>query len=255
MLGLHFLKGSFLYSGLRDCCRSIRIGKILVESDVDTHEARVVYARFPEDVKTRKVILMYPIMSSGNTVIKVRLPTHQGRFTIPLIELLLKTFIFVVGRYSFEGTSSVWGEYCSSQLILHSTCRPFRSLSLSSCKFLSNYGGPPLVFTLKQNFEKMFALEERIPFNYRFSIPDENSDFRSSSRGTQSFRTEIFWHRLKIRKDQAGLLWRISISNRFIIISSIYHYVFLIFDFGSFKLYTTKTKILIYSSNSFTPSF
>lgn len=51
------------FQGLRDCCRSIRIGKILVESDADTHEARVVYARFPEDISRRKVLLMYPIMS------------------------------------------------------------------------------------------------------------------------------------------------------------------------------------------------
>ncbi|XP_053987726.1 uracil phosphoribosyltransferase homolog isoform X1 [Hylaeus volcanicus] len=60
----------FSFQGLRDCCRSIRIGKILVESDVDTHEARVVYAKFPDDICERKVLLMYPIMSTGNTVIK-----------------------------------------------------------------------------------------------------------------------------------------------------------------------------------------
>ncbi|KOB70843.1 Uracil phosphoribosyltransferase [Operophtera brumata] len=40
--------------GLRDCCRSIRIGKILVESDTDTHEAHVVYAKFPEDIARRQ---------------------------------------------------------------------------------------------------------------------------------------------------------------------------------------------------------
>ncbi|KAJ4438837.1 hypothetical protein ANN_14790 [Periplaneta americana] len=62
--------GEAMEQGLRDCCRSIRIGKILVESDADTHEARVVYARFPEDISSRKVLLMYPIMSTGNTVIK-----------------------------------------------------------------------------------------------------------------------------------------------------------------------------------------
>lgn len=62
--------GEAMEQGLRDCCRSIRIGKILVESDADTHEARVVYARFPEDISNRKVLLMYPIMSTGNTVIK-----------------------------------------------------------------------------------------------------------------------------------------------------------------------------------------
>ena len=56
--------------GLRECCRSIRIGKILVESDADTHEAKVVYARFPEDVSRRQVLLMYPICATGNTVVQ-----------------------------------------------------------------------------------------------------------------------------------------------------------------------------------------
>lgn len=47
--------GEAMEQGLRDCCRSIRIGKILVESDVETHVARVVYARFPEDIANRMV--------------------------------------------------------------------------------------------------------------------------------------------------------------------------------------------------------
>ncbi|CAL4129349.1 unnamed protein product, partial [Meganyctiphanes norvegica] len=78
--GLQFVKGNCgvaivrsgeaMEQGLRSCCRSIRLGKILVESDLDTHEAKVVYAKFPEDISQRKVLLMYPIMSSGNTVIK-----------------------------------------------------------------------------------------------------------------------------------------------------------------------------------------
>lgn len=51
--------------GLRDCCRSIRIGKILIESDFDTHEAKVVYAKFPDDIAERKILLMYPIMSKN----------------------------------------------------------------------------------------------------------------------------------------------------------------------------------------------
>lgn len=63
--------------GLRDCCRSIRIGKILVESDAETHAAKVVYARFPDDIAKRQVLLMYPIMSTGNTVVQVCLFTFQ----------------------------------------------------------------------------------------------------------------------------------------------------------------------------------
>lgn len=78
--GIKFLRGSCgvsiirsgeaMEQGLRDCCRSIRIGKILIQSDEDTHEANVVYAKFPVDVHSRKVLLMYPIMSTGNTVNK-----------------------------------------------------------------------------------------------------------------------------------------------------------------------------------------
>lgn len=55
--------GEAMEQGLRDCCRSIRIGKILIQSDEDTHEAHVVYAKFPQDIALRKVLLMYPIMS------------------------------------------------------------------------------------------------------------------------------------------------------------------------------------------------
>lgn len=62
--------GESMEQGLRDCCRSIRIGKILVERDADTHKARVVYARFPDDIDKRQVLLMYPIMATGNTVIE-----------------------------------------------------------------------------------------------------------------------------------------------------------------------------------------
>lgn len=62
--------GEAMEQGLRDCCRSIRIGKILIQSDDDTHDARVVYANLPKDINQRKVLLMYPIMCTGNTVTK-----------------------------------------------------------------------------------------------------------------------------------------------------------------------------------------
>lgn len=49
--GLRFVKGGCgvsivrsgeaMEKGLRDCCRSIRIGKILIQSNEDTHEAKV----------------------------------------------------------------------------------------------------------------------------------------------------------------------------------------------------------------------
>lgn len=60
---LHLLTGEAMEQGLRDCCRSIRIGKILIQSDEETQKAKVYYAKFPPDVYRRKVLLMYPILS------------------------------------------------------------------------------------------------------------------------------------------------------------------------------------------------
>lgn len=62
--------GEAMEKGLRDCCRSIRIGKILIQTDEDTNDAKVFYAKFPHDVHKRIVLLMYPVMSSGNTITK-----------------------------------------------------------------------------------------------------------------------------------------------------------------------------------------
>merc|ERR1712183_470699 len=60
--------GEAMEKALQDCCRSLRIGKILVDTDSDTHEARVIFAKFPYDIAERKVLLLYPIMNSGNKV-------------------------------------------------------------------------------------------------------------------------------------------------------------------------------------------
>ena len=65
-----FRSGEAMEKALQDCCRSLRIGKILVDSDSDTHEEHVVFAKFPDDIANRKVLLLYPIMSSGNKVCK-----------------------------------------------------------------------------------------------------------------------------------------------------------------------------------------
>ncbi|MCI4394720.1 hypothetical protein PGIGA_G00171910 [Pangasianodon gigas] len=71
--------GEAMEQGLRDCCRSIRIGKILIQSDEETQKAKVFYAKFPPDISRRKVLLMYPILSTGNTVIEaVRVLKEHG---------------------------------------------------------------------------------------------------------------------------------------------------------------------------------
>ncbi|XP_060568712.1 uracil phosphoribosyltransferase homolog [Ruditapes philippinarum] len=84
--------GEAMEQGLRDCCRSIRIGKILIHSDEDTHDAKVVYSKLPPDIENRKVLLMYPIMSTGNTVIKALNVLKQSKVQEKNI-ILLNLFI------------------------------------------------------------------------------------------------------------------------------------------------------------------
>ncbi len=55
--------GEAMEKGLRECCRSIRIGKMLIESDPRTNEARVLYARLLPDMHRRRVLLLYPLLS------------------------------------------------------------------------------------------------------------------------------------------------------------------------------------------------
>ncbi|KAF8568616.1 hypothetical protein P879_03301 [Paragonimus westermani] len=64
--------GEAMERGLRDCCRSIRIGKILIQAtdDEDSKEVKVYYAKLPPNISERKILLMYPILGSGNTVLK-----------------------------------------------------------------------------------------------------------------------------------------------------------------------------------------
>ena len=71
--------GEAMEKALQDCCRSMRIGKILVDSDYESHEARVIFAKLPSDIHERKVLLLYPIMSSGNKVCRAM----QVRFWWP----------------------------------------------------------------------------------------------------------------------------------------------------------------------------
>ncbi|KAG5450236.1 Uracil phosphoribosyltransferase [Clonorchis sinensis] len=64
--------GEAMERGLRDCCRSIRIGKILIQANNEdgSNDVKVYYAKLPPNISQRKILLMYPILGSGNTVLK-----------------------------------------------------------------------------------------------------------------------------------------------------------------------------------------
>ena len=61
--------GEAMEQGLRDCCRSVRIGKILIQRDEDTTKPRLFYDKLPEDIADRWVLLLDPMFATGAYII------------------------------------------------------------------------------------------------------------------------------------------------------------------------------------------
>ena len=64
-MSLHTV-GEAMERGLRECCRSIRIGKILIRHDPDTGEAKLYYAKFPSEIDKMNILLLFPNL--GETI-------------------------------------------------------------------------------------------------------------------------------------------------------------------------------------------
>ncbi|KAL5457362.1 hypothetical protein EMCRGX_G034611 [Ephydatia muelleri] len=61
--------GEAMEKGLRDCCRSMRIGKILIRRELGAESPRVYYAKFPPQIENRQILLLYPALETGATVV------------------------------------------------------------------------------------------------------------------------------------------------------------------------------------------
>ncbi|MDX6719369.1 MAG: uracil phosphoribosyltransferase [Solirubrobacteraceae bacterium] len=59
--------GDSMEAGLRAVCRSIRIGKILIQRDKVTKLPRLYYSALPEDIAQRHVLLLDPMLATGGT--------------------------------------------------------------------------------------------------------------------------------------------------------------------------------------------
>ncbi|KAL3319672.1 hypothetical protein Ciccas_001640 [Cichlidogyrus casuarinus] len=64
--------GEAMERSLRQCCRNFRIGKILIEpaDEVERNSARIIYAKLPSFMESRRVLLMYPILNSATVIIE-----------------------------------------------------------------------------------------------------------------------------------------------------------------------------------------
>lgn len=61
--------GEAMEQGLRDCCRSVRIGKILIQRDEESCKPRLYYDKLPEDIRERWVLLLDPMFATGEFVL------------------------------------------------------------------------------------------------------------------------------------------------------------------------------------------
>lgn len=57
--------GESMEQALRECCRSVRIGKILIQRDEETSQPRLFYDKLPEDIADRWVLLLDPMLATG----------------------------------------------------------------------------------------------------------------------------------------------------------------------------------------------
>lgn len=60
--------GESMETGLRAVCRGVRIGKILIQRDEETHLPKKYYAKLPNDIAKRNVLLMDPMLATGGSV-------------------------------------------------------------------------------------------------------------------------------------------------------------------------------------------
>ncbi|KAJ4302993.1 Uracil phosphoribosyltransferase, synthesizes UMP from uracil [Kalmusia sp. IMI 367209] len=61
--------GESMEQGLRDCCRSVRIGKILIQRDEETAKPKLYYDKLPEDIANRWVLLLDPMLATGGSAL------------------------------------------------------------------------------------------------------------------------------------------------------------------------------------------
>lgn len=61
--------GESMEAGLRAVCKSVRIGKILIQRDEQTAQPKLYYSKLPHDIAHRHVLLLDPMLATGGSAI------------------------------------------------------------------------------------------------------------------------------------------------------------------------------------------
>lgn len=62
--------GEAMERGLRAVCKSVRIGKILIQRDEETAKPQLYYFKLPEDLQNRFILLMDPVIGTGGSALQ-----------------------------------------------------------------------------------------------------------------------------------------------------------------------------------------
>jgi len=84
--------GEAMENALRACCMGIKIGKILVNRKGAGTPSDVVYEKLPKDIAERHVVLMDPILASGNSM-KCALDVLIQKHNVPESKIIVLTLI------------------------------------------------------------------------------------------------------------------------------------------------------------------
>lgn len=96
--------GESMEKGVRDTCRDIRIGKILIQRDEKTAEPKFYYEKLPLDIKRRHVLLLDPMLATGGSIIcAIKLLIQKG---VPI-----ENIIFINLIACFDGLDNVYKQF------------------------------------------------------------------------------------------------------------------------------------------------
>ena len=117
--------GEAMEQGLRDCCRSVRIGKILIQRDEETSKPKLFYDKLPEDIAERWVLLLDPMFATGKKPGMACF--REGRLRV----LIGGSATMAVGCFEVEGRSR------EQNIVLESYCQSGRYRNLLQRSFPS----------------------------------------------------------------------------------------------------------------------
>jgi uracil phosphoribosyltransferase len=83
--------GEAMEKGLRECCKGVRIGKILIQRNEMTAQPELFYTKLPGDIASRYVLLLDPMLATGgsaNKAIEVLLQYGVAEDRILFLNLL-----------------------------------------------------------------------------------------------------------------------------------------------------------------------